>query len=167
MKNFSHQPARPQPQRGARAPACRQAGPRVHRSAPACRQAGLADRPLRLLAPTCSHLRLFPMKIFSHEHATLPSGRASRCCGMRAGASAMRDVRPPVVPWSVVSFSAIPPSVSICVHPWLKNFAPWHLCDFALMPFRGQKSGELASIHVNPCNCDTCTWLRLIATTCG
>jgi hypothetical protein len=72
VKIFSHQPARSQPQRGARAPACRQAGPRVHRSAPACRQAGLADRPLRLLAPTCSHLRLFPMKIFSHERATLP-----------------------------------------------------------------------------------------------
>jgi hypothetical protein len=28
---------------------------------------------LRLLAPTCSHLRLFPMKIFSHDPATPPS----------------------------------------------------------------------------------------------
>jgi len=74
--------------------------------------------------------------------------------------------------WSVVSFSAIPPFVSICVHLWLKNFAPWHLCVFALMPFpirvfRGQKSGELASIHVNPCNCDTCAYLQLVAASCS
>ena len=64
----------------------------------------------------------------------------------------------------------------LSVVPWfcrcnsaLCAFAPLRLCvkAFPIRVFRGQKSAELASIRVNPCNCDTCTCLQLIAASCS